>query len=133
MSEATRTVEAHRRDLDKTASATITLGANLQEAVALFGEEVVFNRFTSACVIDAQARIRNLMGDLTDKEGNVTRAALSEEEIVAEMANWKPGVKKAAKKTAKEKAQDLLAGLDPDARAALLADLAAGLEEDGEE
>jgi hypothetical protein len=102
---------------------TYDFGDNLDEAVSLFGAEVVFARFAAAATVDLQGVIRRHMVDQLGKDGQVTSAAKSDEEIAELVANWKPGLAK-PKKSAKEKLTDMLAALDPEARAALLAEYA---------
>lgn len=56
-------------------------GDNLAEAVALFGEEVVFSAYRSAAKIQAQGNMRRMM-----------KAGHSDEEIQKQMSEWKVGV-----------------------------------------
>jgi hypothetical protein len=62
-------------------------GSSLEEAIELFGEEVVFSNAKANMVIGLQGRIRALMKK--NKEGDVR----SEEEIIALASAWKPGIK----------------------------------------
>lgn len=57
------------------------LGENLADAVAKFGEDVVFSNFCQSAVITAQAAMRRGL-----EKGKTN------EEIVGYMAGWKPGV-----------------------------------------
>lgn len=66
---------------DKAAAVAYDFGATLEEAVEKFGADVVFTSFKRTAVITGQAAIRRML------EG-----AKTEEEIVAAMADWKPGV-----------------------------------------
>ena len=68
-------------DVEKEAAIAYDFGANLDEAVAKFGAEVVFTNFKRTAVITAQAAIRRMIED--DKPI---------EEITSKMASWKPGV-----------------------------------------
>jgi hypothetical protein len=91
-------------------------GSSLEDAVEMFGEEVVFSRFRGAAVVDLQALIRRHAGGEKPK---------SEEEINTLAGEWKPGVSR-KKKSQKEKALDLLADMTPEE----VAELVAGLSDD---
>ena len=91
-------------------------GDNLQEAVELFGDDVVFSRFKAAAVVDLQALIRRHLG------GEKPKTA---EEIQALVSEWKPGVSKRVRKSTTEKAQDLIGQMSAEEKAALLASLQA--------
>lgn len=123
-------VSAEVRSIERDAvTVEYEFGETLEEMVELFGEDVVANRAKAAMVIDLQAGIRRHMVDQTDKDGNVTTPAKSDDEIQAWAASWKPGVKRVARKSAKEKLQELLSGMTPEQRAALLE---SALEDDDE-
>ncbi|MFA5378310.1 MAG: hypothetical protein WC455_21330 [Dehalococcoidia bacterium] len=62
-------------------AALVDLGDNLADATARFGEEVVFSNYQASVKITVQSRMRAL------KEKGKT-----DEEIQAELANFKPGV-----------------------------------------
>lgn len=74
---ATKSIDGEER------SATIVtdLGDNLQDAVAKFGDEVVFSNFKRAVTITAQAAVRRML------EQNFDQSAITDK-----MAGWKPGV-----------------------------------------
>lgn len=101
-------------------SVKYNFGRNLAEAVQLFGEDVVFNRFESAATIDLQALMRRHMVDQTNKKGEVSSPAKSDDEIRKLVANWRPGIKQIQRKSAKDKVKDLLSSMSPEERAALL-------------
>ena len=63
---------------EQTVSAEVNLGTNLQEAIALHGEEKVFNAYLASAVIRARAKI-------------VAYAVqgLNKAEIEAKMVDWK--------------------------------------------
>lgn len=67
--------------IEKEAVIFIDFGADVNDAVAKFGAEVVFSNFKRSATITAQAALRRLM------EANKTQ-----EEITTAMAGWKPGV-----------------------------------------
>jgi hypothetical protein len=92
------------------ATVSYDFGENLDEAVELFGAEVVYKRFRAAAVVDLQGVIRrNLQGENPK----------SEEEIQAAIDEWKPGVQR-ARKSKQEKALDLLEGMSDEERASFL-------------
>ncbi len=122
---------------EQTVSATITLedetkvthevqydfGDNLKEIIAKFGEDVVYQRFKAAVVVDLQAVVRRLTGSKEPKIGDALQAAVNE---------WKPGVAK-VRKSKTEKALDLLNDMDPDEFAAFLKEVKAPTKDKAEE
>ncbi len=74
------------------------VGKNLQEAVELFTEEVVFNKFATQTITDIGNAVRKLMND-----------GKSDDEIVEFIAGWKPGVRKVGGGKKKETAKTLAA------------------------
>lgn len=85
-------------------------GDNLADAVSKFGEEVVFSSFVAAAKVDAQALIRrHLKSNVPAVEGVSTERPYTDEEIVAALAKWKPGVKSERSATSvADKAEALL-------------------------
>lgn len=98
---------------DDAAEATVEFdtGANLTEAVELFGDEVVFNRFRAGLIIDVQANIRRMLALDNPK---------SSDEIQEAISDWMPGVKSKGKSKA-EKANEAISKLSTQERAALFA------------
>lgn len=74
-------VKATKQGLDREVTVMVDLGDNLQDAVAKFGEEVVFSNFVAQTKIRAQAIVRDMMVK-----------AKTDDEIAAAMVGWKPGV-----------------------------------------
>ena len=68
----------------KTAVVDFNFGANLQESITLFGEEVVFSNFVSDAKVTIQAALRRLL-----------TAGKSQEEINEYFKTYKLGVKAA--------------------------------------
>jgi len=99
-------------------SATVQydFGDNLAEAVALFGDDIVFSRFKAASIVDLQALIRRHLDGETPK---------TEAEIQALVTEWRPGVTTRKRKSVKEKAEELFAGLSDSEKNALLESLLA--------
>ena len=98
-------------------------GSTLDEAVEKFGGDVVFSRFRAAATVDLQGVMRRHMQDQLGKDDKVTQAEKTDDEINEIVAGWKPGLAK-PKKSPGDKLKDLLANMDPEARAALLASYA---------
>lgn len=66
---------------ERSATIATDLGDSLQDAVAKFGEEVIFSNYKRAVTITAQAAMRRML------EQN-----LDQDTITNKMASWKPGV-----------------------------------------
>ena len=99
-------VEASLPKEDKSAVIEYDFGENVDEAVEKFGEEIVFAHFKGSAVIALQGRMRSLL-----KAGK---------NVVEELKEWKPGIRTPGKSKV-EKADELLAGLSEEEKAALLA------------
>ncbi len=63
------------------ATIQFNLGEDLEEAVKLFGEEVILSLFRQTAVIKAQSQLRACLKAEKDEEG-----------IAAHFATWKPGI-----------------------------------------
>lgn len=110
-------VSAKLSNDDRVFSTTYKFGANLDEAVALFGADAVYNNFRQQATIGLQSLIRR---NLTpDKEGKTA----TDEEIQAAVDAWKPGSKQVTRKSAVEKAQDAIGKMSEDEKAELLKQL----------
>ena len=114
------TVSAKIQSTGRELTVNYDFGADLDSAVETFGADVVFARFRAAATVDLQGVMRRHMQDQTGKDDVVTSAEKTDDEIIAIVAEWKPGLAK-PKKSPADKLKDLLAGMDPEARAALLA------------
>lgn len=66
---------------DRAATIAADLGENLNDAVAKFGEEVVFSNFKQSAKITAQAAMRRMLEAGSDQDA-----------VANKMAAWKPGV-----------------------------------------
>jgi hypothetical protein len=117
---ATVNVTAKDPSLDRSVTVAYNFGENLDEAVAMFGAEAVFNAFVADAKVGLQALIRSKIRGTKDKDGNITKS-YNDEEIQAAANEWKPaaGARQAADPMAKLKA--LLEKLTPEQRAAVLA------------
>ena len=74
---ATKKIEG----VEKQATFVFDFGGNVDEAIKLFGADVVYANFVRSAVITAQAAMRRYLED-----------GLNNDEIVAKMQAWKPGV-----------------------------------------
>lgn len=101
-----QTVSAKQKDGPET-SVEYNFGDTLEEAVELFGADVVFSRFKGAAVVDLQAMIRRLQ-----------KAGKTDKEIQEHCAQWKPSVGRASgpRKTKEERLAELLSQMSPEER-----------------
>ena len=89
---------------------TYSIGSSLDELVAQFGEEVVASKAREKIIINLQDYLRNNLKN-PSKDGPTDLQSLAD--------SWKPGVR-APGKSKVDKAQNLLAALSPEERAAIL-------------
>ena len=104
---------------DREVSVPYSFGSNLDEAVSLFGHEVVFNRFKAAAVIDLQSLIRRGIR-ATNEDGT---PKYSDDDILAQAAKWAPGIRSVNRKTKADKIKDMFKDMSEEDRAALIAQL----------
>lgn len=102
-------VTAKTKEHPEVVTVQFDLPQDLKGLVALYGEEVVYNKAASAVVIDLQAVLRR----------NIDK---SQEELQQVANSWKPGVRApAVKQSAFEKATAAIGAItDPEERKALL-------------
>lgn len=93
MAELTITTNAPKAD--RSLEVKYNFGDNLEDAVALFGAEVVFSNFKQNAVIALQGLVRRHLEMKEDKRK-------TDEQILATVNAWKPGV--ATVKTTDKKA-----------------------------
>jgi hypothetical protein len=92
-------------------TAEYDFGSNTQEAVELFGEEVVFSTFKAQAVVKLQS---------------VMRSAAKAGKDVQEVVNaWKPGVARVRGKSPVEKALSAFGKMSPEEQQAFIASLQA--------
>jgi len=91
---------------------TFDFGGDLEGAIERFGDEVVYNKAKMAIGLDLGSRVRDLL-----------EAGKTQEEVQEVVNTWIPGVTTRTKKSPKEKAKALLAGMSPEDIQALLADM----------
>lgn len=89
---------------EREGSVIYDFGTDLAAAESKFGAPAVFNMFRQASVVALQSRMRAHLGD---KEKNP-----ADLQSVADA--WKPGVTTRIRKSAAEKVQDLMSGMDPE-------------------
>ena len=103
----------------------VNIPGTLAEKVKLFGEDVGNATSEDSLIITVQALVRRLMTDVKNKEGKVTRAAMTPAQIQTEVAKWKPDVRTLVRQSAFEKASSSLDKLSPEERKQLLTKLQA--------
>jgi hypothetical protein len=117
---STITTKAPKKD-NRTISVDYDFGASLQDAVNRFGEAVVFSFFEDNATIALQQRIRAWM-----------EADLSDADINAKVAEWKPGVKSprtgGKKKDPATLLKEAFASMSAEEKQAMLRDLKASLQ-----
>ena len=108
-------ITAKKKDSEKSVTVNYDLPEDHAGLVAKFGEEAVYGAAVDSFTISIQSLIRRHF----DK---------SQEEIQAAVDGWVPGVRgPAVKKSPLEKAKAALSAMTPEQRAALLAELSAGI------
>lgn len=90
-------------------------GANLEESVAKFGADVVYNKFVDAAVISVQALVRRLIA----KGG----ADGTPEAIQAKVSAWLPTAGGAVRRSPAEKITDTISKMSVEQKQALLKQL----------
>lgn len=98
-------------------SVEFDFGNDLEDAVSKFGAEAVFAGFKADATVGLQAFVRSRM-KATEEDSEELK--YTDEEIVAAVAEWKPGVKTRKSADPLEKLKALLDKLPAEARAALL-------------
>ena len=121
MSRKEITAKAGQEDDAPSATVLYDMGDTLEEAVDLFGADVVFKRFQAAVTIDIQALLRR---GLTRVDKDKKPDPMSQEDLQALVDEWKPGVSK-TRKSKSEKAIEAFQSLSDEERAALLEQLGA--------
>lgn len=101
----------------KTFTVDYPIPETISDAVAAYGEEIVYTVFTAQLVVQLQSRIRALAASL-DESGAVVYA--KDKEIQAKIDDWKPS-KGRVKLTDEEKVLKMFEGLSPEAQAEVMA------------
>lgn len=106
--------DAEGKAIVKSAQVTTQFGETAEESIQMFGGDVVNSNFRANAIITLQGAIRRFLGQ-----------GKSQEEITTLLSGWKPGVSvdKSIDPVVAMKAK--LAGMDADARKALLKELMA--------
>jgi hypothetical protein len=89
-------------------------GDNLDQACELFNDNIVFEGFVSDATVGLQGFVRRLLKLEGDK-------IVSDEDILLKASEWRPGAK--PKKSALDKAMELLGKLSAEEKAAVLASI----------
>lgn len=89
----------------------------LEDMVTCIGSDMALNKIKAQLTVDFRSHIRSILESESDGE------ATNSDEAIAEMDfdDWKPSGR--VRKTAEEKAKDLLGKLDPDVLKSVLASL----------
>ena len=101
--------EENARKLDL----SFDFGGSTARAVELFGEEAVYNGFIKGAKVALQGNVRAKLS----LEGE---DAKTDDEILAEAADWKPGTRATRATSKTSKIEKLLEGMEDDEKAALL-------------
>lgn len=91
-------------------------GADLQEAIALFGEDIVWNYALRGLTIASQGYARGMI-----------KSGKNAEEIVEAMKTWKPGMPRPSR-SPEDKIRDLMEKMSPEDREALLQEIKASAQ-----
>lgn len=130
-------VKAKRKGNDHVVTVGYDFGDNLNEAIELFGEDVIFAKFKQAAIVDFQSVLRRHMFTETDEGDSIITTDVSSEDValIEAVADWKPGVSTRVTKTPKEKAMAALKGMSPEEIEQMLAELDedSGYTEDDED
>lgn len=78
-----RVVEATVPELDKTISTEVKFPETLDEAVKMWGEDIVFTNMNKSVIIQLQSKVRGMMRATGDK-------AMTEKDIIKALATWVP-------------------------------------------
>jgi hypothetical protein len=78
-------IETNAPKTDRSLEVEYDFGDTCAEAIAKFGEEVVFSNFKQSVVISLQGLVRRYLEKKDDKH-------ISDEDIITKVAAWKPGV-----------------------------------------
>lgn len=92
-----------------TGSVEYDFGANLDEAVEVFGADIVYAQFKQNATIALQGIMRRAI-----------QSGKSGDELQAAVAEWKPGVRTRTGKSPADKIKTLLAGKSPEEIAEIL-------------
>lgn len=103
-------------------------GSTVEEAIEKFGADVVLSGFIADCKVGIQATARRLMKSKAKNEDGTERD-YTDAEILAKVAEYKPGIKSDRTSDPMGKLEALLGKLSPEQKAAFLATLADKAEE----
>jgi len=105
------TVSCKNPSVDRALVIDYDFTENISDAIAKFGEDVVFSSFMADAKVGLQAFVRARLA-------KVDEDYMTDEEIIAEASQWVPGMRKQSDPLAK--LQTLLSKLSPEQRTALL-------------
>lgn len=125
MTENITTKDGKDSDSSRSITVSFDFGESLQDAVEKFGEEAVFSGFKADARVGLQAKVRGML-KATEEDSEALK--YTDEEIVAAIAEYKPGTKNRQSADPLAKLQAMLAKFTPEQRAALLAQAGASAE-----
>lgn len=113
------TVTARDGKEGRAVQADINIGENLEDAINLVGEDVLYSNYKQKAVIAAQAKMRGMI-----------RSEKTDEEIAEAMAAWHPGVaaSRSGGKSLVEKATAAFEKMNEDEKQAYLEKIRAALQ-----
>lgn len=118
-------VKAKRAGNDHVVTVSYNFGDNLNEAIELFGEDVIFAKFRQAAIVDFQSVLRRHMFTEEDEGNSTVISDVSSEDValIEAVADWKPGVTTRVTRSPKEKAMAALRGMSPEEIDQMLAEI----------
>lgn len=120
-------ITAKRQGSDHSVTCNYDFGDDLASAVELFGDDVVYNKFKAAAVIDLQGVMRRAMFKEEGEGEDKVLVPVDAEGVQKIVDEWKPGVSNRVIRSPKEKALAALKGMSPEEIREMLAE--AGLDE----
>jgi len=112
---ATINVTAKDPSTEREVTVAYNFGDNIADAIAKFGEDVVFAAFVADAKVGLQAAIRTKLRAKKEDESSYTDA-----EVIEAASTWVPGAKTRTAADPMAKLQALLGKLTPEQKAALL-------------
>ncbi len=94
-------------ELDIEGSGEYEFGSNLDEAIELFGKEVVYGYFIGKAKISAAGVLKSAM--VTKKDGKKIASGASPDKLQAALDAWKPGIVRTSGESKKDKALEFMA------------------------
>lgn len=117
-------VSARLKDQKEATVVNYEFGNSLDDMVARFGKDVVFNKALDAFVIDCQSNVRRIikkgLENKVDGKPAPKQLSVITKEAQAWASGWKPSAVSGVRKSATEKVSDLVANMTPEQKAELI-------------